>query len=498
VLKPKVFIIRTVFLLCLGLPLTAFPKDFTGDWYGAVETDNQQNRYALHIEKDAKGNLALFYDDLIGGETHQPLTGTITRKRRKLVVEDPALHITVELKLDAKGDSITGTETIQGKTYPLQLQRGLNYTLPRVDKEGNAVTQYNYQAPATLSDGWPVGDIRNQKVDLDLLVKGVGNILQGKIPGLHSLLVIQHGTLLLEEYFRGYGPQDPNPQYSATKSVFSIVYGIAQDQGLIDIHQKVADLYPETRKDPKWDPAKNAITVGDLLSMTSGLDCDDIAVGSATPCYSGMAQSQDWISFCLSLPLLHSPGTHWTYNGTSLTLLANYLVQKSGMGLQDFSQKFLFQPLGIASSQWILGPHGAPLVNSGLWLKPRDMAKLGLMYLNKGKWEGKQVVSEKWVKDSTTVHCPRSQAFGHEYGYLWHVQTMDLKGRDTQVFYANGYGGQEIYVVPDVDLVCVMTAGTDDYTIYGRESTLLEETILSAFYPGPVVARPTVDIPPPP
>jgi CubicO group peptidase (beta-lactamase class C family) len=298
---------------------------------------------------------------------------------------------------------------------------------------------------------------------------------------MRSLLVVRHGVLWLEEYFNGQKPEGTQPLYSCTKSVFSTVYGIAQDQGLLTLGQKISDFYPG------WNPAfkdgssaKDPITVGMLLSMTSGLDCNDIGVGSDN-CGSAMGQTSDWVSFALALPLAHPPGKVWTYNGCCLTLLSQVIAQKSGMSFPDFANQRLLQPLGIADKDWVTGPKGENRVDYGLYWKARDWAKLGQLYLNKGLWEGKRIVSEAWVKDATTVHAPEGEAFGHDYGYLWHLKTLHWKGKPVRVFYANGYKGQEIYVSPDADLVCVLTADSDSTLIYAAGDRFFEDAILGSF-----------------
>ncbi len=255
--------------------------------------------------------------------------------------------------------------------------------------------------------------------------------------------------------------------------------GIAQDQGLFYLDQKIGELYPDARKSAGWDPPKDAITIGMLLSMTSGLDCNDMGIGNQN-CGAVMGQSSNWVSFALGLPMAHPPGTVWTYNGCCLTLLSHAIAEKTGMRFADYANQYLLQPLGIKNNTWVTGPNGDNRVDYGLYWTSRDMAKLGQLYLNQGLWEGKRVVSADWVKDATAVHAPRGQAFGHDYGYLWHIKTMLWKNRPIRVFFANGYMGQEIYVSPDADLVCVMTAASSSALIYSMEDHFLENVILDS------------------
>lgn len=340
---------------------------------------------------------------------------------------------------------------------------------------------YHYHLPARLSDGWPVGDLRREKADLDRISAGVNRVLQGQIPRMHSLLVVRHGKLLLEEYFEGFKADSLQPLNSCTKSVFSTVCGIAQDQGLLRLDQKIYDLYPEWRKKAGWIPEKEGITVGTLLAMTSGLDCSDLGDWQ-TSCAAVMGRSKDWLGYCFNLPMAHEPGKAWMYNGGCLSLVSNLIAVKSGMSFPDFAQKYLLDPLGIPGGQWVTGPQGVNRVDYGLNWKSRDMAKLGQLYLDGGMWRGKRIVSDAWVMDATALHSPPGEAFGHDYGYLWHLQKLQYQGKSLRVFYANGYAGQNILVSPDLGLVCVMTADNPDNSIYGLEMNLFQDDILGSFH----------------
>lgn len=338
---------------------------------------------------------------------------------------------------------------------------------------------YEYQVPQQLPDGWEVGDLREEKVDAVPITSGVSQIRSGKIPAMHSLLILRHGRLLLEEYFNGFTGDSHHPLFSCTKSVFSTVYGIAQDQGLLSVDEKISNLYPGSAQ-KGWGEDKADITVGAMLSMTSGLGCDDVGVGSDN-CGAAMGQSKDWLGFCFGRPVAHPVGSFWMYNGCCLSLISNLIAEKSGMSFPDYARKALLEPLGIPDDTWVTGPDGVNRVDYGLAWKARDMAKLGQLYLNRGVWKGKRIVSAAWVKDATALHCKPGTAFGHSYGYLWHLKDMQYKDKPVRVFYANGYQGQAIFVSPEADLVCVMTAGSNDNMIYSMEEHFFEEKVLGSF-----------------
>ena len=287
-----------------------------------------------------------------------------------------------------------------------------------------APRQYHYRIPATLSDGWKTGDLRTENIDLDLLSWGMDRIGTGAIADVDSLLVLRHGRIVLDEYFRGRSAVDAHALNSCTKSVFSTVFGIAQDRGLLNLNEKIYNYYPEERGKAGWDSRKNSITAAMLLSMTSGLDCNDAPAAGGFGCGGAMGQSPDWLSFCFALPLAQKPGTSWTYNGSSLVVLSNRIARRSGMSFADYAGQVLLTPLGISPGTWVTGPNGVTRVDYGLVWKPRDMAKLGQLYLNDGIWKGKRIVSEAWVKAATAAQAPLGRAFGHDYGYLWHIRKI--------------------------------------------------------------------------
>jgi CubicO group peptidase (beta-lactamase class C family) len=316
-----------------------------------------------------------------------------------------------------------------------------------------------------------VGDLRLGRADLTRLQAGLDGVLNGSFPGVHSLLLIHHGKLVLEEYFYGYGSTDAHPLYSATKSIFSALFGIAQGQGLVKLNQKLYDFYPEARSQPAWDSRKDAITLGMLLGMNAGFQCDDMA-----NCHRDVFRAPDAVQAALALPLDHDPGSHWTYNGTSLLPVSAVIEKKSGLSIANYAQRYLEGPLGIAPHPWAQDRHGATAVDTGHSLTPREMAKFGLMMLNKGVWKGKQIVPETWVQAVSQKQAP-----DFDYGYLFWLKTAWFGEKPYPIVEANGFGGQYIFIVPDADAVGVMTAGNYQMgEAFAAEEDLFESYVLRA------------------
>jgi CubicO group peptidase (beta-lactamase class C family) len=398
----------------------------------------------------------------------------------------------LELSTAGNGKSLTGVfrqgegkdsqQSLVGQaSYPVTLHRGENYLCPRLGSDGKGQTQYRYTFPVETPDGWKVDDLRLSRVDLPKIEAVVEKVLRGKYPHIHSLLIVKDGKLVLDEYFYGYGLDDPHPIQSVTKPIFSLLFGIAVGQGLLQPNQKLFDYFSEYRVKKEWDQIKDRITLENLLTMTSGIGCDDFK--DSNSCSWAMVGSSDWLDFSLSLPRQNPPGTHFAYCGACLTPLGVILERQSGMSLPQYAQKFLFNPLGIKTPLWWEGPKGIHSPAFGLALRPRDMAKIGLLVLNKGggpNWN--QLVPKTWIEESTALHVPHSlTGKKDDYGYLWWERDIRSHGKKLRVLDAWGVGGQHIFIVPGMDLVCVLTSGNYKDGRLANNSLKIFNEVLEAF-----------------
>ena len=457
-------------------------KTWMGDWTAKqvnLEFPQRQDRYILKIGPNKRGKPTVTFRNLdeYGGGQEIPLDD-VSLKAGELALQIGS--VLVKLKMDPDGRGMTGSAKRADQTQLVHFTRGDEFYIPRVDAAGQPVTQYQYREPKDLSDGWRVGDLEKTPLDPKIVAKGMDLALQDRFPNLEGLVVVQKGRLVLDEYFRGFDPGDLHQMQSTSKSVLAILFGIAQDNGLVAARQKLYDYYPEYRTQPGWDKAKGRITLANLLSMSSGFDCDDwIPPGDG--CNKGMWKSADWLAYDLNLPLNHDPGTHFAYTTSCMELLGSVIAKKSGLSIPDFAEKYLFQPLGIKSFQYASGPNDVTEVGGSLRLRPRDMAKMGEMYLRMGKWNGRRIVSSRWVEACTRPEAPKEKRT-FDYGYLWWQEDMPYKDRKVKVFYAAGLGGQHIFVVPDLDLVCVTTAGNySDYPLAQQSMEFYKAFILGAY-----------------
>lgn len=221
---------------------------------------------------------------------------------------------------------------------------------------------------------------------------------------------------------------------------------------------------------------KKKITLKDVLTMTAGLKWNEsVPYSNWENTHTQMTSSGNWIDFVLNLPLVEKPGDHFKYNTGTSNLLAIIIKQATGMGIDAFARKYLFEPLGITKSRWFRDSQGNPCSggsNGGVFLRPRDMAKIGQLFLDRGKWNGKTIISESWVKESTA-----KQRGNTHYGYLWWRGAGYFNNKTIPYFFASGYGGQAIYVVPDLDLVVGMTS-----SYYGKKRSIGSMHLLVIFY----------------
>lgn len=274
------------------------------------------------------------------------------------------------------------------------------------------------------------------------------------ITGIKSLLVSVNDSLIAEQYFTAMGANDLYDVRSVTKSVISTLIGIAIEEGFIEsVDQTLLEFIGPLGYE--LEDEKASITIRDLLTMSAGFEWNEFADGYS---YSDWIRSYDQIEYCINGALENSPGEVFSYSSEEAHLLSVIITEATGMSTHDFAFNYLFEPLGIGYEDfgWGVFPQGYFNGGADLSLKPRDMVKIGNLYLNNGIYEGKQIVPSAWIEEATKIQITTNDAipYGPDYGYLWwinHDLTHDF-------FYANGYGGQFIIVVPDIELIVVATS----------------------------------------
>lgn len=217
---------------------------------------------------------------------------------------------------------------------------------------------------------------------------------------IHSISISQHGKLKYEKYFNGWTKDSLHDLRSAYKSITSLLTGIAIDQGLIkDVNQKVYSYFPEFSDFKGNNSWKREITIEDLLRMKSGFDCEEF--DGEKDCETDMMGSEDWVRFSLNLPMKYKPGTVWAYMSSNPMILSGIISRVAKMPIMEFARKHLFEPLGITHYKWTVDPAGYGMTAGSFYMQPADFLKIGEMMINKGIWNGKRIVSEAWLEQST-------------------------------------------------------------------------------------------------
>ncbi|OKP84089.1 serine hydrolase [Paenibacillus sp. P3E] len=276
---------------------------------------------------------------------------------------------------------------------------------------------------------------------------------------LRSCLISLQGELKFEYYRNDSTATEIAKINSCTKSILSSLICIAMDQGLLpESSSKAAEFFPQLGRDT--DKRKQEITIEHLLTLSAGFRWTEFGGQNSFP---KMTRSPNWVKYVLEQPLAHDPGTHMEYNSGISQMLSAILVQASGISTAQFAEQFLFGPLGIEKYHWETDPQGIHTGGFGLQLRPNDLLKFGELFLHGGVWEKKQVISRKWVARSTAPVILAEPPRRGGYGWHWWTDSFPLTATDgglptaMDYYYARGYAGQYVYVLPEIEAVVVLT-----------------------------------------
>lgn len=350
-------------------------------------------------------------------------------------------------------------------------------------------TPYRYHEPAVDGDGWPVGNLQGSGID----PVAIGHILDAihatvpalRAPYIQGLLIARHGKLVLDEYFNGFDADRPHDVRSAGKSVTTLMIGRAIEDGAAFSPQTLlASILQAYRPFGNPDARKEAITVGDLMSMSGGYACDDN--DDSSPGNENHMQAQtgqpDWYRYTLDLPMLFAPGTKALYCTAEINLLGAVLKRETGRWLPDYFYDRFARPMQFGSyGMWLMPPPvDDAYMGGGDLFRPRDFLKFGQLFLDGGRWNGSLVVQPAWLRLVSSKHSYIAQD-GGDYGYGWHLSTYPYGGRTVRAISAGGNGGQLLYAFPDLDLTVMITAGNyNQYPVWRTYQSQLIPSILAA------------------
>jgi CubicO group peptidase (beta-lactamase class C family) len=459
-----------------------------GIWTGEVVPFDDRLALYLVIERQQNGDLTAYVRDPDAN------SGVFLRIER---VEHDGNQVRVVSsrhgEITGRYDAESGTFSMKLPTYPVTLdftRRGRDEAAGFYPRTSDG-DRYVYRPPLATGDGWRTGSLQDAHIDSAPITALVEQIIGTQATGLRTpyiqgLLVARHGMLVLEEYFYGFHRDRPHDTRSATKSLTTALVGIAIDMGAqIGVNAPVRSLFPNYTEFAHDDQGKQAITVRHLLTMTSGLACDDNDDDS--PGNEDTMQSQheqpDWYKFTLDLPMAGEPGGETVYCTAGINLLGGVISHATSQWLPDFFRENFAKPLDFGRYYLQLMP--PPLrdmyLGGGHYLLPRDQMKLGQLYLDGGRWNGRQVVSKEWVDSSLQAH---SHFPDHDYGYGWHLGEYSVGGRTYRRVEANGNGGQLVIIIPDLDMVVQFTAA--NYANYPTWAKFRDELVPQFIIPAAI------------
>jgi len=363
-------------------------------------------------------------------------------------------------------DPKTGRLSLRGPSFAFALDLGRRTRddaigfFPRVP----AATAYAYQVPRDAHDGWPTASLAAVGMDpapVATLVRRLIDVdpVPNDAPLVQGLLVARRGRLVVEEYFFGFHRERPHDLRSAAKTFASVLVGAAQAEGVhLSPADPIASFY-RTDGLANPDPRKAKITLAHLMSMASGLACDDnddASPGNEEKMYAQEAQP-DWLRWALDLPMAAEPGTRYSYCTAGVNLVGGAVRNATKVWLPEYFRRKVAGPLEIDRFHWPLMPTGEGFAGGMVIMRPRDLLKIGQLYLDGGVWKGRRVVKQAWIDESTRAHMAVPD--GSADGFDWHLVDLRTAARSYPAYYASGNGGQLLIVVPKLEMVIVFTAG---------------------------------------
>ena len=342
---------------------------------------------------------------------------------------------------------------------------------------GEIIAQNNIPKPLDRNDGWKVGTLADAGILVDSMNALIGKIRDVQPPDFRSLIIAREGKLVYEGYFNSWLSTNVADVRSAGKSFTATMALIALDKGLINLEDPVVDYF-KSYQPIKFATEKAKIKVKHLLTMSSGLDADVDNMDSPGN-EDNVVQSDDYIKYILNLPMAFEPGSQYVYNSATAMLMAAVVEEASGKTMQAFADEHLFHPLQFGDYLWQRTPKGRTNGAGNLYLRGRDMAKLGQLYLQKGTWNDQQFISAALIEDATQPHLEITNYYAAQhYGYMWYTNRVEVRGRTLDYYFASGNGGNKIFVVPELALVIatLQTAYGQGYG-HGRADRIFEMVV---------------------
>ncbi len=463
-------------------------KMAAGRWRGTIDPLEDEMTFYLPIKLNADGTLGAFLrnpERNVGrfiGAGRLAFDGRVVRLLGRSSDSAPEAE-RAQGAYDAENDILSLYVPSCGGTFDFHRASASDEAgfYPR----GKTPVAYAYRTPPAEDDAWPVAALE----DVDISPAAIGRFIQMLMDmpidsvhasDIHGVLIARRGKLVLEEYFHGFNRDERHDTRSAAKSLTSVLTGAAMLRGFpVGLETPAYETLLGTPR-PGLDPRKKAIKVEHLLTMSSGLDCDDSDPSSAGNENTMQEQTSqpDWYRYTLDVKMVRAPGEKAVYGSANPNLLGGVLAKKTGRWLPDLFHDLVARPLGIRRYAMNLTPTGDAYMGGGIRLLPRDFMKFGQMILDDGRWKGRQVVSAEWAAKSIS---PLYEMRGIHYGFLWWVTDYPYKGRTVRAFFAGGNGGQMVMGIPELDLVIAFYGGNySDPVMYVPQQVYVHKYILPA------------------
>ncbi len=431
-----------------------------GVWEGRVEPFDDRLSLYISIHRDEDGRLRALLRNPERNIGAFLRLDSVTRSGDTLQFVDAEGRGLLTGRLDEESGTFSVTMSPQGRTFDFS----------RRDRDAAAgyyprpeTSPYRYQAPRPTSDGWVTGSAEAVDLSAARLSELAQSIIDAeptsaRTPSVHSLLIARRGKLVLEEYFHGFHADRPHDLRSAGKSLTGLMTGVAIAKvDTLDVDTPVYAVLGEPGAE--LDPRKAAMTVEHLLTMSSGYECDDNDGQSQGN--EGQMQGQrtqpDWRRYTLDLPMARAPGAEAVYCTGGINLLGAVVSRTTQTWLPEFFRTEIAKPLGIEHYHYNLDPVGNGYGGGGIYLRPRDMLKVGQMVLDGGTWKGTQVVPRRWIEQSLRPRVGINHA--EDYGYTWWHEALPYRGGTVDSYAASGNGGQILVIVPELELVVGFMGG---------------------------------------
>lgn len=477
----------------------AFRRDGRNRWRGEVNPWDDRFTLYLMVEQRPDGTTGAF---IRNPERNIGLNLGVERLERE---GDTVRLIGRPFGRGEAGIAMSGVYDREQGVLRLYLpQRGGSYDFRREGDDsdfwprGRNPDRYVYRPPPAFDDGWPIGTLEQANIDRRSIEDFIQRILDTPMdsvnaPEVHGILIARHGRLVLEEYFHGHDRDRLHDTRSAAKSLTATLVGATLQAGLpVRLNDPVYRVMHGGRFPDGLEPRKRAMTLEHLLTMNSGIHCDDSdpkAPGNEDRMLD-QTEEPDYWRFYLAQPMDRAPGERSIYCSGDPNLAIGVLTRAIGEHAMDLFDRLLADPLGITRHAWFLSfpgfnsPSFQPYGGGSVQIRPRDFMKMGQLMLNRGTWSGRRILSQAFVDRASAPLCPLNRV---GYGYLWWNTHFPYGGRSVYVYWAGGNGGQGVIVVPELDLVVATFGGS-----YSSRVGLEIQQAYTARYILPAVLEPGV------